>query len=270
MKSHAAPEPGKSAQTDLEDLEFFLENARFLRERGMRQFLHLDQPTGIWNYIRMANEIARCIPPGRLLDWGCGLGQMTYLLRRRGFDVVPFEIGSTIDSALPDMPLTRTVRPVRGSHPTQLPFGPGEFDAVLSCGVLEHVDEYSQPGNEHRSLDEIFRVLKLGGWFPIYMLPQLYTWQEAIARAIGVGYTHPRRFTASEIRAMLTQHGFEVVTLRRSNMLPKNLTGLPAPLRRLYGHFARQALFVDRSLSAIPGLNQVAGVLEVLARRPVT
>lgn len=233
----------------------------------MNQFNHLDQPTGMLNYIRMANEIAGHVRHGRVLDWGCGLGQMTWLLRRRGFDVVPFEIGSTIDNRLPDMPLTRDLDIVRASHPTNLPFDAGSFDAVLSCGVLEHVDEYGSPGDELKSLDEIRRVLKPAGHFPIYMLPQQFAWQEAIARAIGVDYTHPRRFLAPEIRSMLHARGFRIQSLRRSNMVPKNLTGLPAWLRDSYGRLAPALLVLDRLLSAVPGLNQLAGVLEIIAVR---
>ncbi|HEX7940056.1 MAG TPA: class I SAM-dependent methyltransferase [Gemmatimonadaceae bacterium] len=252
---------------DREDLEFFLENARFLRAHGMNQFNHLDQPTGMLNYIRMANDIAAHVPLGRVLDWGCGLGQMTWLLRRRGFDVVPFEIGSTIDNRVPDMPLTRGLDIVRASHATTLPFDAGSFDAVLSCGVLEHVDEYGSPGDELKSLDEIHRVLKPGGHLPIYMLPQQFAWQEAIARTIGVDYTHQRRFFAGEIRSMLTARGFRVQSLRRSNMVPKNLTGMPSGLRDVYGRLAPALLVLDRALSTVPGLNQLAGVLELIAVR---
>jgi SAM-dependent methyltransferase len=221
----------------------------------------------MWNYIRIANDIAARVPPGRLLDWGCGLGQMTYLLRRRGFDVTPFEIGTTIDNDLPDMPLTRAVQPVRADHPTTLPFPSASFDAVLSCGVLEHVDEYSEPGNEARSLDEINRVLRSRGHFPIYQLPQKHTWQEALAGALGVGYVHPRRFVSDEIHTLLDRHGFEVTHLRRFNMLPKNLSGMPASVRSLYSRFARGILAADDLFSRVPVLNRVAGVLEMLARK---
>lgn len=252
---------------DEEDFRFLAENAQAMRARGLTQMLHLDQPVGMWNYIRMANEIEARVPRGRVLDWGCGLGQMTWLLRRRGFEVVPFEIGSTIDHHLPDMPLTRNLDVVRAEHPTQLPFPAGSFDVVLSCGVLEHVDEFSEPGNEQRSLEEIHRVLRPGGYFPIYQLPQRYTWQEALARTLGVGYVHPRRFVASEIRDMLEGKGFRVESLRRNNMLPKNLSGMPAPVRGFYSRFARAVLAADGVLSGIPVLNQVAGVLEIMARR---
>lgn len=251
---------------DREDYDFLVENARSIRAQRLDHILHLDQPVGMWNYIRIANEIAARVPRGRLLDWGCGLGQMTYLLRRRGFDVTAYEIGSTIDNDLPDMPLTRALEVVRADHPTRLPFPAGSYDAVLSCGVLEHVDEFSEPGNERRSLEEIHRILRTGGYFCIYQLPQRYTWQEALVGALG-RYTHPRRFVAPEIRALLEEKGFRVESLKRNSMVPKNLTAMPTSVRAFYSRFARQLLALDAVLSSIPGLNQIAGVLEVMARR---
>lgn len=256
----------KRTRFDQEDFEFLAETARAAKAQRLDRFLHLDQPVGIWNYIRIANEIAERIPPGRLLDWGCGFGQMTYLLRRRGFEVTPFDIGTTVEN-LPDLPLTRDMRVVRTTHPTQLPFETQSFDAVLSCGVLEHVDEFSQPGNELVSLKEIRRVLRPGGYFPIYQLPQRYTWQEAITRTLGIGYSHQRRYSAGEIRTLLDRTGFRVESLRRNNLFPKNLTGLPEPVRAFYSRFSRALIAADSALSAIPGLNRIAGVLEVMARR---
>lgn len=256
-----------SVERDREDFEFLLENARAGRAIGVDHFLHLDQPVGIWNYIRIANDITMHVPAGRLLDWGCGLGQMAYLLRRRGFDVTAFDIAETA-ATIPDLPLTREVHIVRGTDSTLLPFPSGSFDAVLSCGVLEHVDEYSgQRGSEVRSLHEIHRVLRPDGYFPVYQLPQRHTWQEAVTRALRIGYSHPRRFTEREIRVLLGQTGFRVERLRRHNMLPKNLTGLPDFLRNLYSGFSGTVLALDHFLSRVPGLNRLAGVLEILARR---
>ena len=251
---------------DQQDFEFLMENARVGRGLELEKFLHLDQPVGIWNYIRIANEIAGDIPPGRLLDWGCGLGQMTYLLQRRGFTVTAFDIGAEGDS-LPDIPLAHEVQVVRTKHPTALPFPDASFDVVLSCGVLEHVDEFSQPGNERLSLREIHRVLRPRGYFPIYQLPQQYTWQEAITRVLKLGYSHPRRFTAGEARRILDETGFQVERLKRNNLFPKNLTGLPQSVRDIYSRFARGIIAIDELFSRIPVVNQVAGVLEIMARR---
>jgi len=254
----------KTSDRDREDFDFLMATGRIGREQGLSHFSHLDQPVGVWNYIRIANEVAQRVPPGRLLDWGCGLGQMSWLLERRGFDVTSFELGETV-ATLPDVPLTREVRILRGSHPTKLPFASSSFDVVLSCGVLEHVDEYSQPGNEVASLYEIHRVLTPAGNFPIYQLPQRYTWQEAITRTLKLGYAHPRRFSESEIRELLRRTGFRVVRLARYNMLPKNLTGLPRGVRDVYSRYTHGVMHVDRTLSSIPLLNRIAGVLEILA-----
>lgn len=249
-----------------DDFAFLIENARVARAIGSADLLHLDQPIGILNYIRIANDIAKSVPPGRVLDWGCGFGQMTWLLRRRGFEVVPFDVRPP-DAPLPDIPLCRDLEIVRTSHPTQLPFADASFDAVLSCGVLEHVDELSAPGNEERSLGEIRRVLRPAGWFPVYQLPQRHSWTEALQRRLGLGYSHPRRFTSAEIETLLRRNGFRVEWLRRHNMLPKNLTGLPRGIRNVYGALGGPLTRLDSVLSRIPGVNRLAGVLELLARR---
>ena len=149
------------------------------------------------------------------------------------------------------------------TEPTALSFDSAAFDAVLSCGVLEHVDEYSQPGNELKSLAEIKRVLRTTGRLLIYQLPQKDAWQEAIIRRLKLGYSHPRRYTTSEIRRMLVQTGFESVMIRRANLIPKNLTGIPAPIRRVYSKLSKPLISVDTAASQIPGIRNFAGVFEI-------
>ena len=251
------------AERDHIDYAFLLANARAGIALGVPGFIHLDQPIGLWNYLRIANDVA-AQASGRLVDWGCGFGQMTYLLRQRGLHVTPFDIGAE-EAALPDIPICRELGVVRTQHPTRLPFETASFDAVLSCGVLEHVDEYSQPGNEMKSLQEMRRVLRPGGALLIYQLPQVHAWQEAVIRRFHLGYSHPRRYTETEIRRMLAETGYRVRRVRRANLIPKNLTGVPAPMRRWYSLAARPLIAVDGVLSQIPGLNQFAGVLEITA-----
>ena len=258
--------PMPTSNRDQEDFNFLMANAAAAKALGLPVFIHFDQPIGIWNYIRIANEIADRVGTGQLLDWGCGYGQMTYLLRRRGFTVTPFDIGSD-DAVLPDIPLCRNLQVVRTLHPTDLPFAAGTFDAVLSCGVLEHVDEMSKPGNELKSLAELARVLRPGGRLLIYQLPQRFAWQEALLRRLHLGYAHPRRYTAAEIGRMLAATGYRLDHVGRANLIPKNLTGMPAALRALYSQFSRPLIALDGQLCRVPGVNELAGVLEVVATR---
>jgi SAM-dependent methyltransferase len=248
-----------------EDFEFLLANARAGLDLGLSHFIHLDQPIGIWNYIRIADDIAVQTPKGRLLDWGCGFGQMTHLLKRRGFDVTSFDIGEPTKK-LPDIPLCRNLEVVRTMEPTKLPFGDQQFDSVLSCGVLEHVEEAPACGNEVASLHEIARVLRPGGRLLIYQLPQQFAWMEAIVRRLRLGYAHPRRYTIPEITRILNDAGYVVENVNRSGFVPKNLTGLPNTLRTFYSRFSRALLTVDGMLCRIPGLNSLAGVMEIRAR----
>ena len=56
---------------DRADFGFLRANGRLGASSG-HYFTHLDQPVGVWNYIRIANSIARQVPTGHILDWGCG------------------------------------------------------------------------------------------------------------------------------------------------------------------------------------------------------
>lgn len=252
------------------DFNFLQANAHAGLALGLGNFLHLDQPIGLWNYVRIANDAARQVPVGsRLLDWGCGLGQMTYLLQRRGLAVTAYDVRD-VNDALPNTPLSKVIDRVVSQEPTHLPFSDSTFDAVLSCGVLEHVDECSQPGNERRSLREIARILKPGGKLLIYQLPQRDAWQEAIIRRFKLGYSHPRRYTTTEIKNMLHEAGLSVRRLQRANLIPKNLTGMPAAMRRIYSRASRQLIAADGAVSQLPVFRGIAGVLEVTAYKPET
>jgi SAM-dependent methyltransferase len=255
----------KISPLDLEDYEFLRQSAELAEARGLPHFDHLKEPIARWNYVRIANEIAADVRGGRLLDWGCGYGQMTYLLRRRGFDVTPFDIGAP-GSALPDVPLCRGLEVVRDPDPSRLPFAAASFDAVLSCGVLEHVEEDSASGREEQSLRELHRVLRPGGRLLLYYLPQRWSWQEAVTRWLRLGYSHSRRYSAAEIAGVLRRTGYCIERLRRANLFPRNVAAAPGALRVLYGRASRPLLAADAALCGVPGLNRIAGVMEIIAR----
>src|ERR671916_1714757 len=91
--------------------------------------------------------------PGRILDWGCGFGQVSHLLKRAGIDVEAYDyrpdavgVERRVLERFPD------VEACLSSDPVALPYDEGAFDAVLSCGVLEHVED------PEASLDELRRT----------------------------------------------------------------------------------------------------------------
>ncbi len=248
-------------QDELSQLQKFAEIGKRLKNSDLE---HLDSPTSAYNYIRIANiiegharrEISK--PAVKFLDWGAGYGQLSWLLQNRGINV----IGHNIEKRehVSSMPLLEKIPMIYHSDPVKLPFENSSFDGIISCGVLEHVS------NPVASLKEIHRVLKPGGYFYIFMLPQKTSWVEILSRWRGIS-VHPVRYTVKSINKLLEQHGFCAENLWKFNLLPKNLTGLPRGIKHFYGRFYKTVYLLDSIFSKIPGLNLLSGVIEGIARK---
>ena len=203
-------------------------------------------------YRSLASELARR-NPGRLLDWGCGWGQMTVLLRGAGVDAVAFDHRSDLEATTVE-PLERFpgVEVHLSPELVRLPFDAESFDSVLSCGVLEHVPD------PEGSLEELARVLKLGGMFYVANLPNRYSYTERMARMLGRYYhgklPDDRVYTTRTARDLLERHGFSVAECKRVHMLPLTLGGP-----------ARATWAVSSALERVPGLNVIATSLEIVA-----
>lgn len=204
--------------------------------------------------------------PGRILDWGCGAGQVTSLLRARGLEVTAYDwrpgLPEPVYRPLEHFP---DVEAHLSSEPVALPFEDRAFDAVLSCGVLEHVHD------PERSLEELKRVLEPGGTFYVYKLPNRQSYLEAIARLVaklgGDIYWHGREpndklYDERSARALLERHGYRVRELGLANMLPLTL---PGPLAR---RLAPLIWNVNRALVRVPGLRRLATNVELVADAP--
>jgi SAM-dependent methyltransferase len=211
---------------------------------------HLRSGPQLLQYQQIAERIA-AEQQGPVLDWGAGFGQVTRLLAERGLDVRAFDYRPELRPGLhrferyPDLRVRTSVDPV------VLPFADASFAAVLSCGVLEHVRD------PDASLEEIRRILRPGGSFYLYNLPNRFSYTEPLARLLGRYYhgklPDDRVYTLGSARALLERHGFQVRELRRAHMLPL-LVGGGLRVWRL-----------SSALERVPGLNLVATTIEGVA-----
>ena len=212
-------------------------------------------------YQAIVERIARD-RPSRILDWGCGWGQITELLIGADLTVESFDYrGPDAPNALIALERYPELHAYASSDPVALPYDNGSFDAVLSCGVLEHV---SDPDG---SLEEIRRVLRAGGTLYCFKLPNRFSYLERIAKSVGL-YHHgqspdDRLYTTRSARELLERHRYEVLELRRANMLPLLLTAGWAARRA-----ARTIWSANQMLARIPVLNFIATNVEVIARVP--
>jgi len=190
-------------------------------------------------------------PASPVLDWGCGNGHFSFFLTQHGFE----SVGLSFDdppAVLADQPLFRHVR---SDDPVGLPFADGEFPAVVSMGVLEHVHETG--GDQRASLAELARVLKPGGTLLVFHLPNRYTWIEFLVRQINPWLRHPvhqhsRLFTRADVERLLPPD-LSIVECGRYNIIPRNpANALPAWLRDSRTFVAGLNLLDDAVTAILP------------------
>lgn len=84
-----------------------------------------------------------------------------------------------------------------------IPFKDNEFDLVLMCSVVEHVDDFD------KTIKEAKRVLKSGGQLMITSVNKIL---DFIASKIGIKPDdHLRRFTKKQLIKILESYGFNII-----------------------------------------------------------
>lgn len=213
----AAARAGMTDKQTFEEILGELAKAHFTDDR-LAQFGHLISARQYLGLYRLASKYVRT--GAKVLDWGAGNGHFSWFLVRSGYRVkgCDFEGPPPVcGSFIPDEYEFRTFAP---EDPVSIPFESEAFDAVAGIGVLEHVRESG--GTEAGSLSEIRRVLKPGGVFICYHLPNRYSWIEAALR-LARRWTHPYAYTSGDIASFLKDSGFDVVEIRRYAILPRNI-----------------------------------------------
>jgi SAM-dependent methyltransferase len=92
---------------------------------------------------------------GRILEAGCGLGQIVLALRRLGYEIEGVEWSAKTVQAVRAL---RPDLPIRAADVTRLDVPDGYYAAYISLGVVEHRQEGPEP-----FLLEAYRILAPGG-----------------------------------------------------------------------------------------------------------
>ncbi len=210
--------------------EFLKEEDRFIREMeelhknnpelGLLQFDNLINAS---QYLLLYRLVFQYLPRGiRVLDWGCGNGHFSFFLIRNKYDVSAY----SFEDLPPLLMQTNKNRLmfVQGEKkdPVSIPFPQNSFDAVVSVGVLEHVRETQ--GDEAASLAEIRRILRPGGRFIGYHLPNAYSWIEALSAFYPDKHSHRWRYKKTDLQQMMKISGFTNIYIKRYGFLPRWLS----------------------------------------------
>jgi SAM-dependent methyltransferase len=134
-----------------------------------------------FNYRYFVDHAARL--GGRVLDYGCGLGQMITEGRARGLDIWGADTFEGHYAAWSDELPTEVRDRVRKIEGLRADYPDAHFDVVLSNQVLEHVRD------PEASIADMHRLLKPGGTL-IASFPVADTWYEG---HVGLYFAHRLR-----------------------------------------------------------------------------
>ncbi len=167
--------------------------------------LYLEQFAGrLASARRVVRMLEREVPPGRLLDIGCGVGVLLAAAaprwQARGVEPSKWAVRHAREVFKLDV--------IEGSVDSAR-FPDGSFDAVTLLDVIEHLPDPT------RVLTEIHRILRPGGAFYIYT-PDIGA---PVARLMGRWWwglraAHLYYFSGATLPALLTKVGFEVRSVR--------------------------------------------------------
>jgi ubiquinone/menaquinone biosynthesis C-methylase UbiE len=102
---------------------------------------------------------ARVPPGGRILDFGCGTGEIARALRAAGYVVTGADISSVMLQAGRTNPENSGIQFLEmDARMMKIPLEAGSFDGVIASSVLEYLV------NPAGWLMELRRVLRSGGW----------------------------------------------------------------------------------------------------------
>jgi len=217
----------------------------------------------------MAGEYAaffrRYLEPGsRIIEAGCGVGQVVLALRQWGHDCwgVDFaeETIALLNRKFPDVPFLK-------ADIRELPFRDASFDAYISLGVIEHF-----ASGQEAMLAEAARILRPGGII-FLSVPALNSYRKLRIRLGSYDRTAIEPFFEAcyglvELREMLLESGFEPLAHQFQNTVMTFAQETPVrPLYRLLEdtRFPRSA--VDRLLRLVLPRRWFGHMLMVVGRR---
>jgi len=128
----------------------------------------------------------------RILDAGCGTGQMT---KRLGAIGLAFGLDSAPEAIA--FARSRGVERLAQGSITAPPFANGAFDCVLALDVIEHVDD------DFGILTSLFKILRPGGHLIVTVPAFDALWSEHDE----INH-HKRRYRASQLKTLIENAGF--------------------------------------------------------------
>lgn len=207
--------------------------------------INVSTKLGCLRYFEDCNIIKRQVKKNsQILDLGCGVGHISYILAKAGYNVTASEI-------FEKTPLF--IEKYNDLYPKKINYinanilennhslSNMKFDAVVICGVLEHVPDM------RIFLRKIFELLNPGGKLIIQQFPNKYSLFEKINDYRNRS-SHDIRLSKYELGLLLSYSTFKVTYSGYHQFLPYALNGIPRIFQNIYFRFSTLIRILDKFL----------------------
>lgn len=168
-----------------------------------------------WSLLNMIDQEISPDGSKRVLDIGCGAGNMFHHLARYG------SVVGVDNNPRPLLVARERGYDVREGAAEDLPFEEASFELVALLDTVEHCDD------DMPVLRECYRVCAPGGHLVVTVPALMWLWSHN-----DVLNDHKRRYTTQELRQKLDQVGFQTVRMSYNNFFVFPMAALLIKLRR--------------------------------------
>jgi SAM-dependent methyltransferase len=190
------------------------------------------------------------LPAGRVLDVGCGTGQLAERIVAAGYQV----IGVDLSPGMLQRALARGLAGTFAAFSSALPFADGSFDLALTVATLHHLET---PVRVAFTIAEMGRVVRPGGYVLLWDHNPLNPYWPILMKRVPQDSGDERLVPMGEILADVKAAGLEVVWARRLGLVPEFVPARLMPLARL----------AERLVEIAPGLRLLAAHNVIVARK---
>ena len=157
--------------------------------------------------IRFADHLNKrfFLKKGKLIDLGCGRGDMLQAFKKIGFDVEGVDLSPSSVELNKPIPIK-----LANLSEDQLPYNDDYCDYIFSKSVIEHIQEPSL------LIKESYRILKPNGKC-IFLTP---SWVHNSWGPFYLDHTHVTPFTQFSLRNLLIMSGYKNVKVLNFRQLP--------------------------------------------------
>jgi SAM-dependent methyltransferase len=205
------------------------------------------------HYIEKRTRLIKDLLPlgGRLLDVGCGTGQLGEAIAAEGYDV----FGVDLSAAMVAKARQRGLHGTSAGVTTRLPFAANSFDLALTVATLHHLET---PQRVKTTVDEMARVIKPGGFVMLWDHNPANPYWPILMKRVPQDSGDERLVPLGELLQDVSSAGLDLHRAFRSGFTPDFL---PAQL-------ATPWMWLERLVEITPGLNILAAHNVVVARKP--